>query len=288
MSAEKSRVATRGRAPFRPGGTLILVLGAVYALVPVAWVFVAASKSPGELFSTFTFAPGTGLLDNLQDLFDYQNGQFWYWVGNSALYAGVGGVLSTLVSAMAGYALAKYRFVMRGPVFYAFLVGILIPGITLAVPQYLLMSNLGLAGSHLSVLLPVIINPFGVYLAYVFAQGAVSAEILEAARLDGASELKIFRTISMPLMFPGLITVFLLTFVGIWNNFLLPFIMLSNQNYYPLTLGLYTLLSRGSGEPALYTLAITGAALSVIPLIALVMFLQRFWRVDLVSGVIKG
>lgn len=288
MSDVKTRIASRGRAPFRPTGTIILVLGAVYCLVPVAWVFIAASKSPMELFSTFTFAPGTGLGSNIEALFDYQGGQFWYWVGNSALYAGVGGVLSTLVSAMAGYALAKYQFRLKGPIFYAFLVGILVPGITLAVPQYLLMSNLGIAGTHWSVLLPTIINPFGIYLSYVFAQSAVPFETMEAARLDGASEFTIFRSIALPLMVPGLITVFLLTFVGIWNNFLLPFIMLSNQDYYPLTLGLYTLLSRGSGEPALYSLAITGAALSVIPLIALVMVLQRFWRVDLVSGAVKG
>lgn len=279
---------SRGRAPFRPGGTLILIAGAIYCLVPVAWVFIAASKAPNELFSTFTFAPGSGLISNIKDLFAYQDGQYWYWVGNSALYSGVGAVLSTLVSAMAGYSLAKYTYRLRGVLFYSFLVGILIPGITLAVPQYLLMSKLGLAGSQLSVLLPVIISPFGIYLSYVFARSAVPSETMEAARLDGASEFKIFRSIGMPLMVPGLITVFLLTFVGIWNNFLLPFIMLSDQDKYPLTLGLYTLLAKGSGEPALYSLAITGAALSVIPLVALVMVLQRYWRVDLVSGAVKG
>lgn len=111
---------------------------------------------------------------------------------------------------------------------------------------------------------------------------------MEAARIDGAGELRIFRSIGLPLMVPGMVTVFLLTFVGIWNNFLLPYIMLSNQDLYPLTVGLYTLLSKGSGSPQLYTLAITGAAIAVIPLIALVMLLQKYWRLDLVSGGIKG
>lgn len=302
MSAATSRTATstatrardaRGprrdhRVPARPGATAVLLLGAAYCLVPVAWVLIAASKSSGELFSSFTFAPGTGLLDNLADLFEYQGGQFFTWMLNSALYSGVGGMLSTLVSAMSGFALARYQFRLRKVLFSAFLVGILIPGITLAVPQYLLMSKLGLAGTPWSVLLPVIISPFGIYLCYVFAQGAISPEMLEAARIDGAGEMRIFRTIVLPLMVPGLVTVFLLTFVGIWNNFLLPFIMLSDQNHYPLTLGLYTLLTKGSGQPALYTLAIAGAAVSIIPLVALVMVLQRYWRLDLVSGGVKG
>jgi len=281
-------VAHKRREARRPAATLILIAGAIYSLVPVAWVMIAASKSPGELFSTFSFMPGTGLSGNLSDLFAYNSGQYWKWIGNSALYSGLGAALSTLVSAMAGYSLAKYSFPARGVIFYGFLVGILIPGITLAVPQYLLMSKIGLAGGPLSVLLPVIISPFGVYLSYVFARAAVPAETMEAARIDGASEWRIFRSVALPLMLPGMVTVFLLTFVGIWNNFLLPYIMLSDQSYYPLTVGLYTLLSKGSGSPQLYSLAITGAALAIIPLIALVMILQRYWRLDLVSGGLKG
>jgi multiple sugar transport system permease protein len=84
-----------------------------------------------------------------------------------------------------------------------------------------------------------------------------------------------------------MVTVFLLTFVGIWNNFLLPYIMLSDQSTFPLTVGLSTLLNRGSGSPGLYSLAIIGSAVAILPLIALVLFLQRFWRLDLVSGVVK-
>lgn len=268
--------------------TLILVGGAIYCLTPVLWVLIAATKSSGELFSTFTFSPGTGLAGNIQELFDYNSGQYLYWIANSALYSGIGGILSTLVSAMAGFALAKYTFRAHGAIFAAYMVGVLIPGITLAVPQYLLMSNMGLAGSRLSVLLPVIISPFGIYLSYVFAKAAVPTEIMEAARIDGSSELRIFSAMALPLMVPGMVTVFLLTFVGIWNNFLLPYIMLSDQDLYPLTVGLYTLLAKGSGSPQLYTLAITGAAIAVIPLIALVMLLQKYWRLDLVSGGIKG
>lgn len=268
--------------------TILLLIGAIYCLVPVAWVFVAATKGTGELFNSFTFAPGTGLVDNLVALFAHENGAYGLWALNSLLYAGVGGLLSTLVSAAAGYALAKFDFPGGRIFFGALLAGLLIPGITLAVPQYLLMSDMGLAGTQWSVLLPSIISPFGIYLCKVFAEGTIAQEALEAARIDGASEWRIFRSIVLPLMVPGMVTVFLLQFVGIWNNFLLPYIMLADSATFPLTVGLNSLLEKGSGSPALYSLAITGAAVAIIPLIALVLFLQRFWRLDLISGGVKG
>lgn len=268
--------------------TIILLLGAVYCLVPVVWVVVASSKTPSELFTTFSFTPGTGLWKNLATLSDYADGQFWQWALNSLLYAGLGAILSTGVSAMAGYALAKFRFRGRDALFTIVLAGVLVPGIVLAVPQYLLMAALGLAGTYWSVLLPVIINPFGIFLCRVFASSAVPSDTIEAARLDGAGEARIFGLIALPMMTQGLVTVFLLQFVGIWNNFLLPFIMLSDQSKYPLTLGLYTFLSKGGGDTDLYALVITGSAVSVIPLIALLLILQRFWRADLLAGGLKG
>ncbi|MFD6138345.1 carbohydrate ABC transporter permease [Promicromonospora sp. NPDC060271] len=283
--------ARPGRSPLQRGKvvpTIILVIGAIYCLIPVIWVFVAASKAPGELFSSFTFAPGSGLLQNLGDLFTREDGAYGMWALNSALYAGLGGLLSTLVSAAAGYALAKYDFAGGRVFFVALLAGLLIPGITLAVPQYLLLSELQLAGTRWSVLLPSIISPFGIYLCKVFAEGSIAQEALEAARIDGAGEWRIFRSIVLPLMVPGMVTVFLLQFVGIWNNFLLPYIMLADPSTFPLTVGLSSLLYQGSGSPALYSLAITGAAVAIVPLIALVLFLQRFWRLDLISGGVKG
>ncbi|PJJ72935.1 multiple sugar transport system permease protein [Diaminobutyricimonas aerilata] len=283
----------RARQRSRDGGwgllpTIVLVLGAIYCLIPVVWVYLAASKTRGELFTTFTFAPGTGLFENLGSLFAYQGGQYLMWCVNSLIYSGVGSLLSVFVSAMAGYALAKYEFRGRSFLFLSILAGVLIPGIVLAVPQYLLLSEFNLVGTHWSVLLPSIISPFGIYLSRVYAMSAVPQETLEAARIDGAGEWRIFQQIVLPLMVPGMVTVFLLQFIGTWNNFLLPYIMLSDQDMYPLTVGLFTLLAKGSGTPALYSVAITGAAVSIIPLLALVLFLQRYWRLDLVSGGIKG
>ncbi|MFD8227280.1 carbohydrate ABC transporter permease [Streptomyces massasporeus] len=268
--------------------TVTLLLGAIYCLLPVAWVVIASTKSGRELFSTFTFLPGTGFTDNLEDLNSYRDGIYWQWMGNSALYAGLGALLSTCVSAFSGYALAIHRFRGREAIFNVLLAGVLMPPVILAVPQYLLLAKADLTDSYLSVLLPQILSPYGVYLARIYAAAAVPSDIVEAGRMDGASEWRIFTRIALPMMIPGMVTVFLFQFVAIWNNFLLPYIMLSDDEKFPITLGLFTLLEQGANTPALYTLVITGAFLAVLPLVALFLVVQRFWSLDLLSGAVKS
>ncbi|MET9113240.1 carbohydrate ABC transporter permease [Streptomyces longwoodensis] len=268
--------------------TLTLLTGALYTLLPVAWVVIASTKSGRELFSTYTFLPGTGFADNLKDLTSYRDGVYWTWMGNSALYAGLGALLSTVVSSFSGYALATYRFRGRETVFNVLLAGVLMPPVILAVPQYLLLAQADLTDSYWSVLLPQLLSPYGVYLARIYAAAAVPADVVEAGRMDGASEWRIFTRIALPMMVPGLVTVFLFQFVAVWNNFLLPYIMLSDDEKFPITLGLYTLLEQGANSPALYTLVITGAFLAVLPLVVLFLVVQRFWSLDLLSGAVKS
>jgi len=276
----------RVRRPVLP--TVALLLGAAYCLFPVAWVVVAATKSQAELFNTLTLAPSDALWRNIVDLTEYDGGIYWRWMANTALYAGVGALASAALSGLTGYTLAKFTFPGRTVMFNILLAGVLVPGITLAIPQYLLLAEVGLTNSYWSVLLPSIISPFGIYLARIYAAAAVPDALLEAARTDGAGEVRVFASIAAPVMRPGLVTVFLFQFVAIWNNFLLPFIMLSDDQRFPLTVGLYTMLNRGNTTPALYTLTITGALLSIIPLIALFLTLQRYWRVDLFTGAVKA
>ncbi|MFE2940072.1 carbohydrate ABC transporter permease [Streptomyces sp. NPDC059255] len=268
--------------------TITLLAGALYCLLPVAWIVVAATKSGRELFSTFTFLPGTGFADNVAELSAYREGVYWRWMLNSLFYSGAGALLSTAVSALSGYALAVYRFRGRETLFNVLLAGVLMPPVILAVPQYLLMAKADLADSYLSVLLPVILSPYGIYLARIYASASVPPDVVEAGRMDGGGEWRIFRSVALPMMLPGLVTVFLFQFVAIWNNFLLPYIMLGDDQKFPITLGLYTLLQQGSNTPALYTLVITGALLAVVPLIALFLVIQRFWSLDLLSGAVKS
>ena len=274
----------------RLGGlpTFVLLLGAAYSLFPVAWVLVAATKSSGQLFSTTTFSLGSSLVANLAELAGYRDGLFWQWMANSALYAGVGALLSAALSGVTGYALAKYSFRGRSLIFNALIAGVLVPAVVLAIPQYLLLSKIGLTDTYLSVLLPSVVSPYGIYLARIYAAAAVPEDVVEAARTDGAGEVRILGSIALPMMVPGLVTVFLFQFVSIWNNFMLPFIMLGDDGKFPVTLGLYTLLNQGNTTPALYTLVVTGSLVSVLPLIALFLTLQRYWRIDLLSGAVKA
>jgi multiple sugar transport system permease protein len=266
---------------------MALVLGAVYCLVPTVWILVAATKSRSELFATATYLPGHGLLANVHDLSAYQGGIFWRWMFNSVFYALVGGLLASSVSAAAGYALAKYAFRGRRLLFNVILSGVLLPQIVLAIPQYLLLSRVGLTDSYLGVLLPQLFNPYGIYLCRIYATASVPDSMLEAGRMDGASELRLFRSVGLRLMGPGLVTVFLLQFIVIWNNFLLPFVMVTSDDKFPLTVGLYSLLRHGASQASLYSLVITGTLLSIVPVIALFLSLQRYWRIDLVTGAIK-
>jgi len=268
--------------------TGILLLGALYCLLPVVWVLIAASKSPDELFSTFSLAPSTHLVDNIRDLFTYRDGLFFRWAGNTVLYAVGGALASTVVSAAAGYGLAKFAFRGKKLLFNLILAGVLLPAVILAVPQYLLFAQMGLANTYWAVFLPSILNPYGIYLARIYAGASIPTEMIEAARTDGAGELRIFGQFAIPMMLPGLVTVFLFQFVGIWNNYMLPYIMLGDDELFPITVGLSTLMNQGASQPAMYTTVITGALVSIIPLIALFLILQRYWQTDLTAGAVKS
>jgi multiple sugar transport system permease protein len=267
--------------------TIILLLGAVYCLLPVAWVVAASTKNNAQLFNTFTFEPNGSLWSNIRGLSSYAGGVFWHWMLNTALYAGGGALLSVAVSALTGYALAKFKFRGRSMLFNLLLAGVLVPPVVLALPQYLLLAKVGLTNTYWSVLLPSVLSPYGIYLARIYAMSAVPDEVIESARVDGCPEFRLFTRIAVPMMVPGLVTIFLFQFVAVWNNFLLPFIMLSDENKFPLTVGLYTLLSRGAYQPALYSLVVAGSLLSIIPLMVLFLALQRYWRTDIASGAVK-
>ena len=267
--------------------TAVLLLGAVYCLLPVAWVVIASTKNNEQLFNTFTLSPDGALGSNIRALSDYAGGVYWHWMANTALYAVGGALLSTVVSGLAGFALAKYSFRGRSLLFNLLLAGVMVPPVVLALPQYLLMAKVGLSGSYWSVLLPSILSPYGIYLTRIYTMAAVPDEIIESARVDGCPERTLIAKIAAPMMVPGLVTVFLFQFVAVWNNFLLPFIMLSDENKFPITVGLYTLLNRGSSAPALYSLVVVGSLLSIIPLVILFLALQRYWRADLTAGSVK-
>ncbi|MEQ4302964.1 carbohydrate ABC transporter permease [Plantactinospora sp. B6F1] len=267
----------------------LLTVFATYFLLPVYWLVVASTKSTDQLFGSFgLWFSEPRLLDNLRNVLTYDDGIYLRWVVNSVLYAGVGSVVATLIAAMAGYALAKYRFRGREALFNVILAGVLIPGTALALPLYLMVSKVGLANTYWAVLLPSVVSPFGVYLCRIYAATAVPDSLLESARIDGASERRIFATLALRLMTPALVTVFLFQFVGIWNNYFLPLVMLSDPSLYPITLGLTSWQSFAGRQPDLHQLTVGGALLSVLPLMVAIVVLQRFWRGGLTEGSVKA
>lgn len=200
-----------------------LVLAVVYMLFPLIWLVTASTKDTGGLLSGNAFSfKGFSLGHNLSELASYGGGVYFRWYGNSLLYAGVGAVLCSLICVAAGYAFDKYEFRGKEKLFGLVLLGVLVPTTALALPMYLLASKIGIVNTYWSVLIPVLVNPFGVYLARVFSAGYIPNEALEAARIDGAGELRTFWSIGMPMMMPGFVTIFLFQFTAIWNNFFLP------------------------------------------------------------------
>src|SRR5207237_8440731 len=152
-------------------------------------------------------------------------GIYGRWLLNTLLYAGVGSVVGTFLSAMAGYALAEYAFRGRNLVFSIILGSILVPATTLALPLYLMMSAVGLTNTIWAVLLPSLVNPFGVYLARIYAASSVPDELLEAARIDGAGEFRLFVTITIRLLPPALVPFLPRAFVGICTPLYMPLVI---------------------------------------------------------------
>jgi len=270
--------------------TIATVLVGIYFLLPIIWVTIASTKNNTDLFGTFGlwFSGQPQLLENLGSLFSYNGGIYLRWMLNSAVYAGVGAALATIIATAAGYAFAKFEFRGSDLMFGIVLGGVLVPGTALALPLYLLASQLGLANTMWSVLIPSLLCPFGVYLARVYASSAVPDELLEAARIDGAGEAAIFWRVALRMMTPALVTTFLFQFVSIWNNYLLSLVMLANDELYPLTLGLATWFQYADREPVLYTLTVVGSFVAIIPLALIILSLQGFWRSGLTEGGVKG
>lgn len=271
--------------------TIVMVGFLIYALMPIVWLLISSTKTQSDLFKTFGFAFGESfaLWHNIVGTVAYGDGIFVRWFFNTLLYVLVGAGGATLLAVLAGYGLAKYRFPGRSAYFAVILGSIAVPGTALAVPTFLLFSQLGLTNTPWAVIIPSLISPFGLYLMWVFANEAVPTEILEAARIDGASELRTFSSITLKLLAPGIVTVALFAIVATWNNYFLPLIMLTDPKWFPLTIGLnqWNKQAQGVGADPIFNFVITGSVLAIIPIVAIFLFLQRYWQSGLAAGSVK-
>lgn len=260
----------------------------VYSLIPLAWLVVNATKTQSSLFGSFGlwFSGDFALWDNVVQTLTYDDGIFVRWLGNTLLYVVLGAGGATALAVIGGYGLAKFAFRGKRAVFATVIGAVAVPGTALAVPTFLMFSQMGLTNTPWSVIIPSLISPFGLYLMWTFAAEAIPTELLEAARVDGASELRTFLQISLPQLAPGIVTVLLFTMVATWNNYFLPLIMLRDPDWYPLTLGLnaWNAQAATAGGEAIFNLVITGALLTILPLIAAFLLLQRYWQSGLAAG----
>jgi len=288
------RAGRRAGGPRRIGSHLFLLLAVLYFVVPLWWLVVGSTKTNSGLFvgsgGALWFNDEFALWDNVQQLFTYQGGIYWTWMRNSFVYAIVGGVGSTVLAVLAGYALAKYRFRGRNLYFSMLLGSVMVPLTALTIPTFVLLSQLGMINTMWAVILPSLLSPIGVYLVRVYAVDAIPDEMLDAGRVDGAGELRLFFRVALPLLRPAFVTVLLLTTVATWNNFFLPLAVLRDPQLLPVTVGInqwQALSNAGAGGEQVWNLITTGALVSILPLVAAFLGLQKYWQGGLSLGSIK-
>ena len=263
-----------------------LTITMLYFILPIIWVMFSATKSNADLVSTNGFWFGHfELAENYTKLMGWTQGLFWRWVLNSLFYSTTAGVIGTLISVAAGYAMAKFIFPGRNVSMALIMAGLLMPVALLTIPLYVVFHHLGLTDTVWAILIPSCVSPFGVFLGRVYADSSVPTELIEAARIDGASEARVFFTIVLRLLAPAMVTIFLFIFVATWNNFLLPLMMVSTPELKPVTLGLYGMMSYFAPQKGAVML---GALLGVLPLIVLFLGLQKYWQSGLAAGSVKG
>ncbi|WP_231603895.1 carbohydrate ABC transporter permease [Salinibacterium sp. NG22] len=303
MSATNSSLTAR-RSERSPGQWLWRVLGASitvifvsFFVIPIVWLLFAPTKDARQLLLDFPFSFGSfgTLAENWASLVAYQDGLVWTWLGNSALYSGAALVLTLVISIPCGYALALTEFKGRKLLLATTLIVMLIPNTALVLPVFLELSAVDLIGSPLAVILPYSFFPFGVYLTYIYFSTTVPRDLLDAGRLDGAGEFRVFTQVAMPLAVPVIALVGFFSFVANWTNYFLPFVTVPGKGA-PIQVGLAEMLANvpqfnptnaGSTTIELPVLAL-GTLLSVAPVLILFLFSQRFLVTGMTAGGTKG
>ena len=276
----------RRNAPSRASIALyvILFLGLVLMVAPFVWMFLGAFKPlPEFLRIPPTWFPENATLDNFQRLF--ANLDFPQFFFNSGLVAFAVTAGNLIFSPMVGYALAKLRFKGKNAILVLVLATLMLPGAATLIPVFVLMSSLGLVNTYPGLILPFLAGPFGVFLTRQFFAG-LPDELLEAARIDGAGEFRIFWTIAMPLAGPVLATLGILTFLGSWNSFLYPLVMAQREEMYTLPVALATFAT--GQHQADHGMLMAGAVVLVVPVLILFILMQRWITEGISTTGLKG
>ncbi|GAA4564484.1 carbohydrate ABC transporter permease [Planotetraspora kaengkrachanensis] len=288
--------ARRRRSSLVPNLIVIVLFAALllFFIVPVIWLLLAPTKTASELIhdGPLSFGSLADLSAAWRHLIAFQDHALLVWLRNSAVYSIGALVLTMATSIPAGYALALTRFRGRKTLLAITLVVMIMPSASLVLPIFLELNELGLIGTVWSVILPFSFYPFGVYLVYIYFATSLPREILDAARIDGSSEWRLFTRIALPLAKPVAALVAFFSFVGNWNNFFLPYLVLPNSDQFPIQVGLNQLLSStpsfnpvaGAGLNITSPELALAIIIAIVPVLVLFLFSQR----ALVSGMLAG
>ncbi|GAB3717832.1 carbohydrate ABC transporter permease [Nocardiopsis oceani] len=283
----RTRTRHRAREWRRPTGRALVLaalsVGLVLVVTPFVWMLLSSVKSDAEIRQVPpTWWPAEPTLDNFVELF--QRLDMGTYAFNSLFVAVAITLGNAVFCSMVGYALAKIDFPGRKALFVVVLGTLMVPGMVTFVPLFVLVSNMGLVNTYAGMILPFLVTPLGVFLMRQFI-AQLPDDLIEAARIDGASELRIFCQVIMPLTGPAVATLSLLTFLGAWNNFLWPLVVAQTEDMYtlPVAIALYSI-----GQNATqYGLLMAGAVVVVVPILVLFVFLQRYFVQGIATTGIK-
>ena len=262
----------------------VLLIGLVFVIGPFLWMLLSSFKPQSELVRVPpTWLPETWTIDNYDRLFTKLDFPRYFF--NSVLIAGSVVIANVVFCSMVGYALAKLRFVGKNLIMVLVLATLMVPGSVTVIPLFVLMSKFDLVNTYWAVILPFAVGPLGVFLMRQFML-AIPNDLLEAARVDGARELRIFWKVVVPLSWPGMAALGIITFLGSWNSFLWPLIVLTDDRMYTLPVALGT-FAIGQYQ-ADYGLLMAGAVALVLPIIVVFLLLQRHFTESVASTGIKG
>lgn len=261
----------------------VLVLGAILTLAPLLWMISASFMATGEANSMPPrLLPRVATLEHYVALFTRLD--LSRYLLNSAFNATLVTLLSLAINALAGYAFAKLRFAGRGRLFRSLMAALVIPAQVGMLPLFLFLKYLGLVNTTWGVIVPGMCSIFGIFMIRQYAMG-IPDELLDAARMDGAGELKIFGSVVLPLLKPILVTLAVFTFLGTWNDFLWPLIILSDDARYTLPVALANLVGEHVGDTELM---MAGSVLTILPVMVLFLVLQRSYIQGVMAGSVKG
>ncbi len=294
----RSRRRRKVFSPLSALRLLVLFGFAIFCLIPLIWLVLAPSKTDDQLLSTpLSFGSWDRYALSWEHLIQYNGGVMFLWMLNSLIYAIVPLIITVVISLLAAYALATMRFRGRKTILMATLLAIVLPAAAMVLPLFLEINALHLVNTAASIILPASFFPFGVYLAFVYFSTSLPSELLEAARIDGCSEFGVFRRIALPLAKPVIALLAFFAFVANWNNYFLPYVMLTDDSKFNLPVGLGTLIastpalhpsSGGSILPITYPEAAMAGLIVVVPIVILFLFFQRFLVRGILSGSTKG